>query len=238
MRTHDIHPQPHQPTKNRTTRPLPQLRRSDTRAPTCQRQKWHEKKLQTTQYDGIRKLLGVFKTTPLEPLHNLTGIPPIPYLLHKLLNAYTHRLWAMPPNALVHTVLKTNRCRVWPEYLNPHTNLYLASIPISATTYHPIGPCTAGTWTHPHLTYNPDPSVMTTQHHKEALIHLAPSETYIFCFHLIHAGVHVGCHRRARSCLGGELGPTSCGRKCTREGGVVGCHLGRWINCLHLGRLR
>ena len=47
-----------------------------------------------------------------------------------------------------------------------------------------------------------------------------------------------GCHRRTRSCLGGELGPTSCGRRCTGEGGIVGCHLGRWINCLHLGPLR
>ena len=46
------------------------------------------------------------------------------------------------------------------------------------------------------------------------------------------------CHRRTRVCLGGELGTTSCGRRCTGRGGIVGCHLGRWINCLHLGRLR
>jgi hypothetical protein len=43
------------------------------------------------------------------------------------------------------------------------------------------------------------------------------------------------CHRRTRGCPGGELGPTSCGRRCIGEGGIVGCHLGRWINCLHLG---
>ena len=35
--------------------------------------------LQTAQHEGIHKLLGMFKTTPIEPLHNLTGIPPIPY---------------------------------------------------------------------------------------------------------------------------------------------------------------
>ena len=75
-------------------------------------QKWHEKHLQVAQNEGICKLLGMFKTTPCEPLHNLTGIPPIPYLLDKLLNAYTHRLQAMPPNALVHTVLKTDRCHI------------------------------------------------------------------------------------------------------------------------------
>jgi len=45
------------------------------------------------------------------------------------------------------------------------------------------------------------------------------------------------CHRWTRGCPGGELGPTSCGRRCTGEGGIVGCHLGRWINCLHLGPL-
>jgi len=44
-----------------------------------------------------------------------------------------------------------------------------------------------------------------------------------------------GCHRRTRDCPGGELGLTNYGRRCTEKGGVVGCHLGRWINCLHLG---
>ena len=49
---------------------------------------------------------------------------------------------------------------------------------------------------------------------------------------------YIKCHRRTRDCPGGELGPTSCRRRCTERGGIVGCHLGRWINCLHLGRLR
>jgi hypothetical protein len=158
------------------------------------RQKKHMKLLQTAQYEGIRKLLGVFKTTPLEPLHNLTGIPPISYLLDKLLTAYTRRLRAMPPNALVCTVLETDRCRIWPEYTNPHTNLYLASVNIGAPTYRPIGPCTVGTWTHPRLLYNPEPSDSATRHYREVLIHPAPSDTYIFCFHLTHNGLHFGCY--------------------------------------------
>jgi hypothetical protein len=108
-------------------------------------QKSHIKLLQTTQHEGIRKLLGVFKTTPLEPLHNLMGIPPICYLLDKLLNAYTHRLQAMPPNAFVRTVLETDRCRIWPDYFIPPTNLHLVSANIGTSTYCPIGPCTAGT---------------------------------------------------------------------------------------------
>ena len=49
--------------------------------------------------------------------------------------------------------------------------------------------------------------------------------------------LHQACHRRARGCLGGGFGPTSCKRRCTEKGGIVGSHLGRWINCLHLGPL-
>jgi hypothetical protein len=49
---------------------------------------------------------------------------------------------------------------------------------------------------------------------------------------------YTACHRRTPGCPGGELGPTSCERRCIGDGGVVGCHLGRWINCLHLGLSR
>ena len=157
-------------------------------------QKWHTNHLQVTQNEGIRKLLGMFKTTPVEPLHNLTGIPPIPYLLDKLVNAYTYRLRAMPPNTLVCTVLITDRCRVWPNYFIPPTNLHSVSANISTTTYCPISPCTAGTWAHPKLAYNPNPSDTTIQHYRETLIHPAPSDTYIFCFHMTHNSAHFGCY--------------------------------------------
>jgi len=159
-----------------------------------QGQKGHLKLLQTAQNEGIHKLLGMFKTTPIEPLHNLTGIPPIRYLLDKLLNAYTHRLRAMPPNTLVCTVLETNWCCIWPDYFTPLTNLHLVSLNISTPTYHPIGPCTAGTWVHPKLLYNPTLSDTMTQYHKEALIHPVRSDTYIFCFHVTRQGVHFGCY--------------------------------------------
>jgi hypothetical protein len=111
---------------------------------TGHNQKTRLKKFETVQNEGTCKMLRVFKTTPIEPLNNLTGIPPIPYLLDKLLNAYTHRLRAMPPNTLVHTVLETDRCRIWPSYLNPHTNLHAISINVSTPTYWALGPCTEG----------------------------------------------------------------------------------------------
>ena len=144
--------------------------------------------------DSICKLLGVFKTTPIEPLHNLMGIPPIHYLLDKILNAYTHRLRAMPPNALVCMVLKTDRCHIWQDYFIPPTNLHTLSVNIGTPTYRPIGPYSAGTWAHPQILYNPTLSDATTLHYKEALIHPAPSDTYIFCFHVTCQGTHYRCY--------------------------------------------
>ena len=161
---------------------------------TGRNQKTWMKKFETVQNEGTRKMLGVFKTTPVEPLNNLTGIPPIPYLLDKLLTAYTHRLRAMPPNALVCTVLETDRCHIWPSYLSPRTNLHNISINVGTPTYRALGPCTVGLWTHPHLEYNPNPSDSTIRYHKKGLIHPVPSETYIFAFHVTHTGVHVGCY--------------------------------------------
>jgi hypothetical protein len=80
-------------------------------------------RLQITQNEGIRKMTGVFRTTPIEPLHNLTCIPPIPYLMDKLMHAYAHRLQDLPSSAQVRMILTTNQCRYWPEYVNPITNL-------------------------------------------------------------------------------------------------------------------
>jgi hypothetical protein len=48
--------------------------------------------LQIAQNEGLCKMTGVFCTTPMEPLHNLTCVPPIPYLMDKLMHSYSHRL--------------------------------------------------------------------------------------------------------------------------------------------------
>jgi hypothetical protein len=80
-------------------------------------------KLQVAQNEGIRKIAGVFKTTPIDPLHNLLGILPISYLLPKLMHTYTLRLQGLPPNAKVHTILTSDQCQYWPDYVNPITNL-------------------------------------------------------------------------------------------------------------------
>jgi len=77
---------------------------------TEHRQKGLIKTLQITQNDRLCKITGVFKTTSTEPLHNLTGIPPISYLLKKLMRSYSLRLKGLPPNAKVRTVLVLDQC--------------------------------------------------------------------------------------------------------------------------------
>jgi hypothetical protein len=48
--------------------------------------------LQVAQNEGLRKMMGIFKTTPVGPLHNLTGVPPISYVLPKLIHSYSNHL--------------------------------------------------------------------------------------------------------------------------------------------------
>ena len=79
--------------------------------------------LQVAQNDGIQKITGVFCMMPTEPLYNMTGIPPLSYMLPKLMHSYTLRLQGLPPGAKVKTVLETDQCCYWPDYIIPPTNL-------------------------------------------------------------------------------------------------------------------
>ena len=141
-------------------------------------------KLQIAQNEGIRKIGGVFKTTPIDPLHNLLGVPPILYVLPKLMHSYALRLKGLSPNAKVHTVLDTDQCRYWPSYINLPTNLSRASLGIGPSTYRPKDPCTAGLWSHPHVTHEPPPPNPTT--YKDDLAHPWEYDTHIFIFMHIH----------------------------------------------------
>jgi hypothetical protein len=75
--------------------------------------------LQVTQNEGIHKITGTFHTSPLEPLYNMTGIPPISYVMTKLMHSYFIRLRAMPLHAKVQSVLTDNQCHYWPNYVSP-----------------------------------------------------------------------------------------------------------------------
>ena len=144
-------------------------------------------KLQVTQNEGVRKIAGVFKTTPIEPLHNLLGVPPISYVLPKLIHAYSLRLQGLPPDAKVRTILLTDQCRYWPDYVNPPTNLSRASLRIGPSTYRPKALCTAGAWSHPRVAYEQTPPNPTA--HKNDLAHPRESDTHIFIFTYTHRDI-------------------------------------------------
>jgi hypothetical protein len=137
-------------------------------------------RMQIAQNEGIRKLTGVFKTTPIEPLQNLTGIPPISYLAKKLMHAYSHRLRGVPPNAKVRTILLDDQCRYWPKYLEPPTNLSRASANLGPSTYRPLPLCTARRWEHTRLTYVHEPNTSMISHHKESMERREVSHIHIF----------------------------------------------------------
>jgi hypothetical protein len=90
---------------------------------TGKRQKGLIHHLQIAQNEGLHKMTGIFKTTPIDPLHNLTGVPPISYVLPKLMHAYSNCLQGLPARAKVRTILSEDQCRYWPDYLTPTTNL-------------------------------------------------------------------------------------------------------------------
>jgi hypothetical protein len=60
--------------------------------------------LQVTQNDGIWKITRVFHTTPMDSLYNMIGVPPIPFLLDKLLHAYRNYLQVINPACWVLTI--------------------------------------------------------------------------------------------------------------------------------------
>jgi hypothetical protein len=92
-------------------------------------------RLQTAQNEGICHMTGVFRTTPVEALHNLTRILPIEYTLRKLTHAYTLHLQNLPGNTRVRTILSEDRCRYWPNYVQPHT--ILTRVLGSSLSYYP-----------------------------------------------------------------------------------------------------
>ena len=136
-------------------------------------------RLQTAQNEGIRKITGTFCTSPVEPLHNMTGIPPLSHVMNKLMHSYFIRLRAMPTHAKVQSIITDDQCRYWPTYVKPPTNLTWALQGLEDSTYRPVDPCTAGLWTHPRLTYICTPSPDITLRYKDSLAHKNRGDVHI-----------------------------------------------------------
>jgi hypothetical protein len=120
---------------------------------------------------------------PIEPLYNLTCIPPIPYLMDKLMHSYAHRLRELPHSFKVYTILFSNQCQYWPKYVNPITNLIQVSSNLGEAILRAPIPCTVGTWTHSHFTYLPNPPPHVTLCYKESMVHQEATDTHIFILH-------------------------------------------------------
>jgi len=60
--------------------------------------------LQVAQNVAVQKISGTFRTTPVEPLHNMLAIPPIKYTIAKYHKAFTSRLSKLPPSTLLRTL--------------------------------------------------------------------------------------------------------------------------------------
>jgi hypothetical protein len=98
-------------------------------------------------------MAGVFKTTPVGLLHNLTSVPPISYVLNKLTHSYSLKLQGMVPNAKTRIILYHNLCQYWPEYIHPTTNLTWAFLKPAESMYWPLNPATTGLWGKLRFTY-------------------------------------------------------------------------------------
>ena len=103
--------------------------------------------LQVAQNEAVRRISGSFRTTPIEPLHNMLAIPPIRFTIAKYRAAFTARLSRLPPTANLRTITSVDRMAFFnPPVLipTPLTSLLPSSFP----TFHiPTGL----TWSHPRV---------------------------------------------------------------------------------------
>jgi len=101
--------------------------------------------LQVTQNVTVRKISGTFRTTPVEPLHNMLTIPPVKFMVAKYHEAFTARLSKLPPNALLHTLPSSDPSAFYtpPTPIpTPLTSLLPSSFPVFCIP-------TGLTWSHP-----------------------------------------------------------------------------------------
>jgi hypothetical protein len=137
-------------------------------------------RLQVAQNEGLRKMTGIFKMTPVDPLHNLTGVPPISYVLPKLMHAYSNHLQELPTRAKVRTILSEDQCRYWLAYVTPMTNLRAAFRAPSIYPPRVEGQTSHDRWNTPHLLYlDPTPDHHITTYHWD-LLHPEPTTLHIF----------------------------------------------------------
>jgi len=104
--------------------------------------------LQVAQNDAVQRLSGTFKTTPIEPLHNMVAIPPIRFLIPKLRLQARNRIARLPPTHRLLTLPNADTSRFYPPFI---------TIPTALTTLLPSSPQpfylpSHRMWSHPQVT--------------------------------------------------------------------------------------
>ena len=135
--------------------------------------------LQVAQNDAIRKMCGVFRTTPTAPLHHVANILPITYRLRAARDQFLARMRSLPPS---HILLS----------LPPHIITCRDPIPTSLTsvlpatcTYVPNAAPWARLWSHPRCITLKDPP--------EVPFRLLPDRLSIFIYPLFLADHPSAC---------------------------------------------
>ena len=103
--------------------------------------------LQVAQNDAVRRISGSFRTTPVEPLHNILAIPPIRFTIAKYRAAFTTCLSRLPPTANLRTITSVDQT----AFFNPPVPIptpLTSLLPHTFPTFHiPTGL----TWSHPRV---------------------------------------------------------------------------------------
>jgi len=103
--------------------------------------------LQVAQNVAVRKISGTFRTTPIEPLHNMLAIPPIRFTIAKYREAFTIRLSKLPPSALLCTITSHDPS----AFYIPPTPIPTPLTSLLPTSFLPFCIPTGLTWSHPRV---------------------------------------------------------------------------------------
>ena len=113
--------------------------------------------LQIAQNDALRKMCGVFRTTPTAPLHHVTNILPITYRLRIARDQFLARVRTLPPS---HILLSLPSRVTSPR---PAIPTALTAVLPSSSAYVPNAAPWARVWSHPrciHLLPSPFPGLL------------------------------------------------------------------------------
>ena len=141
--------------------------------------------LQVAQNDAVRKMSGVFKTTPIVPLHYMMAIPPLPLSIKKLTSVFRLRIQCLPPSTLICTITLFNPLADWHLSLNPPTAL-TCLLPDLFPPFFLPAPTYDTTWTHPQFRNHSAYKLMNETKEATKLLISQPSpDTFYLFIHIL-----------------------------------------------------